>query len=256
MCVQETARPRTGRRRRDVLPDRKIEVKHNSVKFSVSRDFSVPTSIGRPLQAPVDPAHGAQVRSVTKMRYEVEMKFRVQTHDDVESRLRALNAESMPASHQTDIYFQHPHRDFALSHEALRLRLADGVTRITYKGPKLDGPTKTREEIELAIGPGGDLGLDQARTLLARLGFRPVATLRKTRTSFHLKLDGHALEVALDDAENLGAFVEVECIADAADAIETARRTVLDCADRLGCDQTMLEPHSYLRMALELAKGG
>ncbi len=185
------------------------------------------------------------------MRYEVEMKFRVADHDQVEARLREARAVAAPACAQTDVYFQHPARDFALTREALRLRLADGLTRITYKGPKLAGPTKTREEIELDLDSKAENTLESATTMLVRLGFQPIATLRKTRRAFTLSLQGQTLEVALDDASDLGRFVEVETIADSAENLPAARQKVLDVADRLGLEGSMLEPRSYLSMRLE-----
>ena len=51
---------------------------------------------------------------------------------------------------QVDEYFNHPCRDFAVTDEALRLR-KDPDGKMTYKGPKLDRTTKTREEIEMDI---------------------------------------------------------------------------------------------------------
>jgi adenylate cyclase class 2 len=60
---------------------------------------------------------------------------------------------------------------------------------------------------------------------------------------------GRALEVALDLAEGIGAFVEVETIAGNEAEIPEAQAAVLELARTVGL--TDLERRSYLRMALE-----
>ena len=187
------------------------------------------------------------------MSYEIEVKFRAINHAALADRLRELGAAPEPADHQSDIYFQHPSRDFAATNEAFRLRHSAGQTRVTYKGPKLAGPTKTREEIEFPIAHHGPEGLEQARTLLARLGFQEVATVRKLRRLFRLSVDGRDAEIALDDAGPLGFFAEVELIAEHEHDIEDVRAAVLGLAAQLGLEPDAIEPRSYLSMTLAAA---
>jgi adenylate cyclase, class 2 len=187
------------------------------------------------------------------MSYEVEIKFRVDGHDDVAQRLAEMGGEPATASDQEDVYLSHPARDFAQTGEALRLRSEGGSNRITYKGPRQGGPTKTREEIEIAFAEG-DEARERMRRLWGLLGFRPVAVLHKRRQSFHLlEHQGRALEVVLDAAEDLGTFVEVEAIAADAVDLDAAQAAVLVLARSLGL--TEVEPRSYLRMALERRAG-
>ena len=132
--------------------------------------------------------------------------------------------------------------------QALRLRREGTSNRVTYKGPRQGGPTKTREEIEIAFAQGAE-EQGRMRRLWELLGFRPVAVLHKRRRAFSLDHQGRHLEVVLDEAEDLGTFVEVEAIAaDEAD-LPAAQAAVLDLARELGL--TEVEPRSYLRMALE-----
>ena len=95
-------------------------------------------------------------------------------------------------------------------------------------------------------------GPDQFRrllTLLENLGFRPVATVRKRRESFHLTFHEHELEIALDTAEGLGPFAEIEALASSEADLPAAQQAVLTLAGTLGL--TEVEPRSYLRMVLE-----
>jgi adenylate cyclase class 2 len=180
--------------------------------------------------------------------YEVEIKFRVNDHAALALRLGQLGAKAGPEVRQEDIYLSHPGRDFGASDEALRLRRIGDENVVTYKGPKLAGPTKTREEIEIPYEPG-PAGQGRMARLLDRLGFRPVATIRKTRRPFRLAQDGRTMEVALDLAEGLGPFAEVETLADGPDDLPAAQAAVLSLAERLGLEE--VERRSYLRMTLE-----
>src|SRR3954453_4335157 len=123
------------------------------------------------------------------MSYEVELKFRTVDQEDLVRRLESLGGEASPWIDQEDIYLSHPARDFARTGEALRLRREGESDRLTYKGPKHGGPTKTREEIEIAYEEG--IGAhQQMRRLWDHLGFRPVAVLHQRRQTFHLAYRG------------------------------------------------------------------
>jgi adenylate cyclase class 2 len=180
--------------------------------------------------------------------FEVEIKFRADGHEDLARRLEELGCEPGEVIDQEDTYLNHPARNFGQTGEAFRVRREGRFNRVTYKGPKQGGPTKTREEIEVAFAEGAEAHAQMCR-LYELLGFRPVAVLHKRRRPFSLVHQGHALEVVLDEAEDLGTFVEVEAIAaDEAD-LPAAQAAVLDLARELGL--TEVEPRSYLRMALE-----
>lgn len=93
------------------------------------------------------------------MGYEVEVKYRLVDRDQLERRLAEQGAARGPEINQEDVYLSHPSRDFAASNEAFRIRRIGSDNRITYKGPRLSGPTKTREEIEISVTSGdGALG--------------------------------------------------------------------------------------------------
>jgi adenylate cyclase, class 2 len=187
------------------------------------------------------------------MSYEVEMKFRSAEHDRLRRLLLDRGAREEPAVDQEDVYLRHPSRDFAQTHEALRLRRIGPDNRVTYKGPRFPGPTKTREEIELPFEEGEDAFRALCR-LFENLGFAPVATLRKRRTSFHLAATPNELEVTLDRVNELGDFAEIETIVRDEAELPPAQAAVLALAAELGLDR--VEPRSYLRMVLEARENG
>jgi adenylate cyclase class 2 len=183
------------------------------------------------------------------MSYEVEVKYRSVDHDQLTRLLVERGGIARPAVVQEDTYLSHPARDFALTNEAFRLRRIGTENRITYKGPRRAGPTKTREEIEINLADG-EAAFAQLARLFELLGFSPVATIRKTRTSFHLVYFGQATEVALDRAEGLGDFAEIEAMVVTEADLPAAQARILALADELGL--TDVEPRSYLRMVLDV----
>jgi adenylate cyclase class 2 len=186
------------------------------------------------------------------MSFEVEVKYRAVDHDHLAERLAQLGAKTNGTVAQEDTYLSHPARDFALTREAFRIRRLGDENRMTYKGPRRPGPTKTREEIEIPVASGPEQ-FGKLQRMFQSLGFRTVATIRKQRETFRLAFQGHELEIALDHAEGLGAFAEIEAFAyDEAD-LPRAQQAVLDLAKDLGL--TEIEPRSYLKMVLETRDG-
>ena len=181
------------------------------------------------------------------MQYEVEQKFPVQEHSQLEAKLTAMGAQFGDTIVQVDRYFAHPARDFASTDEALRIRQVGTNCRVTYKGPKLDAATKTRQELELPLGDGSDVA-SQWTALLQALGFVPVMEVSKRRRNGQLIWQDSNIEIALDHLERLGSFVELE-LAVEADQVESAKSKILSLADELGLAGA--ERRSYLELLME-----
>jgi adenylate cyclase class 2 len=184
--------------------------------------------------------------------YEVELKLRT-GHGRVRERLDALGAEPLGRVEQVDTYYDAPHRSFAETDEALRVREertdgdrangdgtdGDRTIRITYKGPLVEAASKTREEHETTVGDGAE-----TRAILDGLGFAPAATVRKERERF--AYEGYT--VTLDTVEGLGEFVEVET---EAEAVEAAREGAVAVLRELGLDPDEQVRTSYLGLLLD-----
>ncbi|WP_276260933.1 class IV adenylate cyclase [Haloglomus litoreum] len=179
--------------------------------------------------------------------YEVELKVRAD-HDRVRARLADVGATDAGGVSQVDTYYDAPHRDFATTDEALRLRRetpVDGeddapetVTKLTYKGPLVETESKTRREHETVV-----LDDDAAEGILAGLGFEPAATVEKHRRFF--RYGGYT--VTLDRVDGLGEFVEVET---EAEAVEAAREGAVEVLEELGLDPDDQIRTSYLGLLL------
>ncbi len=180
------------------------------------------------------------------MNIEIEQKYRAEHSVDLQNRLKRLGAKFDDSADQVDQYFNHPCRDFAATDEALRLRRIDARNFVTYKGPKHDTTTKTRNELEFPLESGEQSASDFCE-LLRVLGFRPVREVHKVRRTARLKWKGHDVEVSLDEVDGLGQFVELEFDTQAenrADAIEQLAPLALE----LGLSE--VERRSYLELLL------
>src|SRR4051812_17501846 len=107
---------------------------------------------------------------------EIEMKFPVRDFDDIVRQLSAWQARAEAPLQEADHYYNAPDRDFGKTDEAFRLRRIGPANRITYKGPKHAGPTKTRTEIEVGLEEGPDAAERFCR-LVEHLGYRAVAVV-------------------------------------------------------------------------------
>ncbi len=181
------------------------------------------------------------------MSYEVEQKYPVADHQQVQGRLSALGAVRGPCQTQIDTYYAHPQRDFAETDEALRIRRIDQANCMTYKGPKLDSTTKTRQEIELTIA-GGPAGAAAGEAMWQALGFRRVAEVTKQRQLYHLDRGGMPIELACDQVQGVGNFVELEIVVDDPAELDRARQALADLARALHLDA--VERRSYLELLL------
>jgi adenylate cyclase class 2 len=205
--------------------------------------------------------------------YEVEVKVRAD-HDSVRSRLNEFDeidvfdeldtpderdeSDTTPSNivQQTDTYYDAPHRNFAETDEALRIRKEtsgeeetnreketndEETTRLTYKGPLVDDASKTREEWETVIDSHETMD-----AVLKNLGFSPAATVEKEREQY--ALDEYT--VTLDTVTHLGEFVEVERVSDDGE-IETARDGAFSILRELGLDPEDQIRTSYLGLQLD-----
>ncbi len=181
------------------------------------------------------------------MNYEVEQKYPVADLAPLEAHLAAPGASISEVRIEVDLYFNHPARDFAQTDEAFRLRRVGSVNKITYKGPKLDATTKTREELELPL-PNGEATFKGWSAMLGTLSFVPVGEVRKERRKAFVQWEGRRVEISLDRIDSLGTFVELELVVPP-DEFEAAKACIASLAERLELSRT--ERRSYLRLLLE-----
>ena len=185
------------------------------------------------------------------MHYEVEVKFRCDNLQDPAEKFAALGGAPGETLEQVDVYFRHPVRDFAKTDEAFRLRRVGAKNFMTYKGPKIDATTKTRFERETRLADG-DGPFEAAQEIIERLGFAPVATVRKRRDTALLMRNNVSIEAAFDEVDGVGKFVELEAGVDAesedSERLAKAKFELAELATQLGLHDA--ERRSYLELLL------
>ncbi|MGD0081353.1 MAG: class IV adenylate cyclase [Methanoregula sp.] len=176
---------------------------------------------------------------------EVELKVRIPSLDPVREDLTRKNAQFRGRVHEHDIYYNAPHRDFALTDEAVRVRYTDDRAVVTYKGPKIRKyGLKAREELNFAVESG-----EAFETMLARLGFTKTTEVNKWRENYTL---GTA-SISLDTVEELGTFAEIEVIA--RDENENPTEMIGKIAKEIGVEGEPILA-SYLELLLAKRKTG
>jgi adenylate cyclase class 2 len=180
----------------------------------------------------------------------IEVEAKARSKPDTKERIQGLGAKFVGVEHHCDAYFNSPQHDFKESDEALRIRVKDQGSRLTYKGQKLDLKTQSRLELTVEIDDP-----EAMENILTALGFVKSGLVKKVRTKYAL---GQAV-LALDDVEGLGSFLEVEISGTdsgpGSDEVEAdfaeKRDMVMEILARLGLEESIRE--SYLEL---LSKSG
>lgn len=172
--------------------------------------------------------------------YEVELKLE-SDHETVRPRLVSLGAEPRNRVQQVDRYFDAPHRTFAETNEALRVREQESAQQttpeLTDKGPLVEDASKTREELTAAMTDP-----DATTAILEALGFEHSVTVRKQRERF----DFEVFTITLNLVDQLGQFLELETEAE----IEPARERAVELDQTLGLDASDQIRKSYFELTL------
>ena len=168
---------------------------------------------------------------------EIEIKARA-GHRQLKKLLADMGAVFTGVEDHSDTYYNAPHRDFAQTDEALRIRSVNGRSVLTYKGQKLDSISKTREEFETEVDG------NNTASILKALGFFESGNVSKKREIFN-KDD---ITIVLDSVQGLGEFVEVEIVADSDN--DEAKIKLFAFLEELGIKQEDTIRTSYLEMVL------
>src|SRR5271170_5606717 len=119
------------------------------------------------------------------MSVEIEAKMKVDDLGVVRDRLKAVGATLIGEYLERNVFFDTEDRSLLTADEGLRVRLAhdtgsgNHVCTITFKGPRLHGLLKSREETEVTVG-----NFDRAVALLKCLGYVLVLSFQKRRQTW------------------------------------------------------------------------
>ena len=173
---------------------------------------------------------------------EIEIKFPLSDPPVFEEKLINIGAEFIKTEMQEDHYLQHPCRDFRVSDEALRVRLADSKIFLGYKGPRISRKMKIRRESEVEVSSFQDI-----LNILKNLGFIDVAVIRKLRRIYRYS----EFEIAIDIVDGLGDYVEVETVVSSENEKDDAIAKIKAFIRELGLDIKHSIAKSYLELYFE-----
>ncbi len=191
------------------------------------------------------------VRWNSIIEVEIKIPLTSEGRSAIEESIVRIGGISKGVEYQSDRYYNHPCRDFATTDEAVRLRElvvrspdSDRSVRylqMTYKGPKIDPLSKTRDEVTMEVSD-----LEAADTILRALSFRFVREVRKKRSTYQIG----DISVCVDDVDGLGSFVELECVTSSRAGVTDTRERLFSLASQLGLDTRRATRESYLSLLM------
>ncbi|MBC7117953.1 MAG: class IV adenylate cyclase [Methanobacteriaceae archaeon] len=171
----------------------------------------------------------------------IEVEVKAKANPIIKKKLEFIGAQKIRTEKQEDIYFNAPHKDFKVTDEALRIRKTPTKTLLTYKGPKIDEKSKTRQEIETEIP-----NPQKMTKILECLGFKKAYKVVKEREIYQLD----DFTVTIDNVKGLGTYIEIEKdIKENEDYDETLQK-IFKIYKKLGIRKGF-QRKSYLELLLE-----
>jgi adenylate cyclase class 2 len=144
------------------------------------------------------------VRQSEALEHETEVKIPLRDSASIHERLTSIGfAVSVPRIFEANTVYDTP--DSSLRKGDMLLRLRQSGTRgiLTWKGPAVAGPHKSRPELETAVA-----SLETLDKILRQLGYRPVFRYEKYRTEFESP-EPNSGTITLDETP-IGKFLELE----------------------------------------------
>ena len=175
---------------------------------------------------------------------EVEIKVEVRNQEKLEQLLCEFGFMRGELIREEDIYFD-TIEDFIRKNDyALRLRSSENMISgenhhfVTYKGPKMDQISMTRQELETKIGDAKVM-----KELLNALGYVKMYQVNKKRQYFVFG----EMTACIDSVNDLGEFLELEMVVS-----EEERACALECIieflEKIGYSKEEIIRSSYLSM--------
>jgi predicted adenylyl cyclase CyaB len=187
-----------------------------------------------------------------------EIEIRTQLYPEQEKTLREYlhaNYEATQTLHQTDYYLDNPQSPFFTTFPEgdkdasifLRLRQTQNSTMLGVKhSHNVPGSRKPLycNEYETKIEK-----LDETLKLFKLIGFTDVTVVNKTRTTFNVD---NILEIAVDEVEKCGTFMEIEVKKDV-ETIEEGYQLIYDWLRSIGIKKFKRQMKGYIHIIMNPA---
>ncbi|MRI35193.1 class IV adenylate cyclase [Endozoicomonas sp. OPT23] len=173
-----------------------------------------------------------------KGKYEVELKFRLESLESFRDRLMAMAPEIMLEDNiESDWYFESGQSGLANQEKSLSIREMQpaDIKLWIVKGP---GPDRC-EAVEIN-------NIAIAKNMLATMNYRQSLTVQKVRSIYFLG----EYHVTIDQLEGIGEFAEVAVMTDDVGKLDGYRRDLHALANQLGLKEELLETRSYREICM------
>lgn len=176
---------------------------------------------------------------------EVEIKLPIADAETVEMKLQKLGFQKENLMRESDIYLNSMDYDLREKDMALRIRncenLSTGETQavLTYKGPKLDHISMTRQELETEVADA-----NVCQEILKGIGYTQIYPVCKLRQYYQKE----KITACVDRVERLGDFLELEILTNNENGREKALKQLNEVLEKLGYRMEDTICSSYLSM--------
>jgi len=157
---------------------------------------------------------------MNKENREIEVKFKIETPQEIIKKLRQLGAQFQGKAFEKTIRFDTENDSLAKQDKFLRLR-SGFKNVITFKAKVANDKFKEREEIETEVKDQ-----EKMRQILERLGFTKLRVMEKYRQKWNLG----GVEIVIDKLP-MGTFIEIE--GSESEIKKTAEKLELDFQESL-----------------------
>lgn len=142
----------------------------------------------------------------------IETEVKIRLADAASARRRLEDAKfviSVPRRFESNTLYDTADLKLKRAQMLLRLRRVGNESIVTWKGPSIAGPHKTRPELETSVG-----SLETLDGILRALGYEPSFRYEKYRTEFKREHQNAESGVVTLDETPIGDFFELEGMAD------------------------------------------
>jgi adenylate cyclase class 2 len=142
--------------------------------------------------------------TIVELDHEIEVKIPWRDGASIHQRLTSIGfAISAPRVFEANTVYDTPDSSLRKGDMLLRLRQSGSRGILTWKGPGVPGPHKSRPELETAVA-----SLETLDKILRQLGYLPVFRYEKYRTEFESP-DPPSGTITFDETP-IGEFIELE----------------------------------------------
>ncbi|MGR5062516.1 class IV adenylate cyclase [Photobacterium sp. DNB22_13_2] len=168
-----------------------------------------------------------------KGKYEVELKYKVQSKPDFLQVLIAIPHEVMVIDNsETDWYFDTPDHSLSAQNKSVSIREMEpsGIKLWIVKGPEADRCEATNIT-----------NANAAKSMLATMGYEPCLVMNKIRSIYFVG----QYHITLDYLEGIGHFAEFAIMTDDESKLAEYKTELKQLAGQFGLKDDDLEHRSY-----------